>query len=165
MMFEPKLIEPKVFCDIRGTFTEAFNQKQWDVKFVQDNQSWSYKGVLRGLHFQKNKPQAKLLRVVKGRIRDVIVDMRKTSKTFGQSFKYEMVDNWSLWIPEGFAHGFLVLSNDAIISYKTTDYYDPADERVLLWNDPHLNINWENKTPVLSEKDKLGKTFAELINE
>ena len=164
------LIEPKVFGDERGFFYESFNQAQFEAaigkpaQFVQDNHSRSVKNVLRGLHYQIQQPQGKLVRVVQGEGFDVAVDLRKSSKTFGQ-WVGEILsaeNKRQLWIPEGFAHGFVVLSDTAEFLYKTTDYYAPAHERCILWNDPTLRIQWpDGVQPILSAKDAQGKAFTE----
>ena len=164
------LIEPKVFGDERGFFFESFNQAQFEeaigkpVQFVQDNHSCSAKSVLRGLHYQIQQPQGKLVRVVQGEVFDVAVDLRKSSKTFGQWVgEILSADNKrQLWVPEGFAHGFVVLSDTAEFLYKTTDYYAPAHERCILWNDTTLSIQWPaGVQPILSAKDAQGKAFTE----
>lgn len=164
------LVEPKVFGDERGFFYESFNQVRFEevigkpVQFVQDNHSRSVKNVLRGLHYQIQQPQGKLVRVVQGEIFDVAVDLRKSSKTFGQWVgEILSADNKrQLWIPEGFAHGFVVLSDTAEFLYKTTDYYAPAHERCILWNDTKLSIQWpDGIQPILSAKDAQGKVFNE----
>lgn len=158
-------IIPMIFKDTRGNFLETYNRQDFEkagltMNFVQDSQSKSYKGVLRGLHFQKHHPQGKLVRVFDGRVYDVAVDLRMGSETFGcyygiilESEKQNM-----FYIPEGFAHGFAVLSETAIFSYKSTDYYHPEDEGGIMWNDSSININWDgicgNIKPLLSEKDK-----------
>lgn len=164
------LLEPRVFTDARGCFFESFNQRAWQEQtglqtvFVQDNQSHSTKGVLRGLHYQLSpSAQGKLVRVLSGEIFDVAVDLRRSSMTFGRWFGMLLsADNRKqLWIPEGFAHGFLVLSESADVLYKTTDYYDPASERSIVWNDQQLGIEWPNAvTPVLSGKDAIAGSFA-----
>ena len=164
------LIEPKVFGDERGFFFESFNQAQFEqaigksVQFVQDNHSRSAKHVLRGLHYQIQQPQGKLVRVVQGEVFDVAVDLRKRSKTFGQ-WVGEILsaeNKRQLWIPEGFAHGFVVLSDTAEFLYKTTDYYAPAHERCILWNDETLAIHWPaGIQPILSAKDAQGKAFVD----
>jgi len=164
------LIEPKVFGDERGFFLESFNQAQFEqaigksVQFVQDNHSRSAKNVLRGLHYQIQQPQGKLVRVVQGEVFDVAVDLRKRSKTFGQ-WVGEILsaeNKRQLWIPEGFAHGFVVLSYTAEFLYKTTDYYAPAHERCILWNDETLAIHWPaGIQPILSAKDAQGKAFVD----
>jgi dTDP-4-dehydrorhamnose 3,5-epimerase len=164
------LFEPKVFGDERGFFYESFNQQKFNelsglnVQFVQDNHSKSQKGVLRGLHYQlPPKAQGKLVRVVQGEVFDVAVDIRKSSPTFGQwvSAILSAENKQQLWIPEGFAHGFLTLSETAEFLYKTTDYYAPEMERCIVWDDKNLSIKW----PILgklivSEKDKLGNVFS-----
>lgn len=159
------IIEPKVFSDSRGFFYESFNQRDFnaatgtDFSFVQDNHSRSEKGVLRGLHYQLGKPQGKLVRVVRGSIFDVAVDIRPASPTFGKWFGIELNEhtNRQLWVPPGLAHGFLVLSESADCLYKTTDYYAPASERCLRWDDPALAIAWPlSGPPMLSAKDELG---------
>ena len=143
------IIEPTVFGDERGYFMETYNQKDMEeaglnLKFVQDNQSMSAKGVLRGLHFQKEHPQGKLVRVIKGKVFDVAVDLRKDSKTFGKWYGVELSDEnkKQFYIPEGFAHGFFVLSETAEFCYKCTDFYRPGDEGGLAWNDPDIGIEW-----------------------
>ena len=164
------IIEPKVFGDDRGFFYESFNRKKFaeltgrDIEFVQDNHSKSVKGVLRGLHYQIQHPQGKLVRAVHGSVLDVAVDIRKSSPTFGQHIALELSaeNKRMLWIPEGFAHGFVVLSDTAEFLYKTTDYWYPEFERSILWNDPALKVSWGlSVEPVLSEKDLKGKPFAE----
>ena len=161
------IIKPKVFEDARGYFyesynTELFQQNGINVNFVQDNQSLSQKGVLRGLHFQ-NPPhaQGKLIRVIKGAVLDVVVDIRKKSLTYGQYFGIELNEKnkTQLWIPPGFAHGFLTLEDNTIFSYKCTNYYNKPSEDCILWNDPNININWGIDKPLLSEKDLAGKEF------
>ena len=165
------IIEPKVFGDDRGFFFESYNQRNFaaligcDVTFVQDNHSRSVKNVLRGLHYQIQHPQGKLVRVVQGTVLDVAVDIRKSSPTFGQHVALELSaeNKRMLWIPEGFAHGFVVLSETAEFLYKTTDYYHPEHERSLLWNDPALAIDWKLQTaPALSAKDIQGKLFKHI---
>ena len=154
-------IEPEVFGDDRGFFMEIFQAERYShlagikLPFVQDNHSRSSRGVLRGLHFQKSKPQGKLVRVVRGEVYDVALDIRQGSPTFGQ---WEGVilseeNKTQFWVPPGFAHGFVVLSDTADFEYKCTDYYDPSDEASILWNDPDLNILWPIDNPILSEKD------------
>lgn len=159
------LLEPRVFPDQRGFFLEAWNARtfqsevQLDLRFVQDNHSRSTHGVLRGLHYQIQQPQGKLVRVMRGRVFDVAVDVRKSSATFGQWVGYELSDDThrQLWIPAGFAHGFFVLSEIADVLYKTTDYYAPEYERSLIWNDPKVAIDWPlDCEPVLSARDKAG---------
>jgi dTDP-4-dehydrorhamnose 3,5-epimerase len=164
------IIEPKVFGDERGFFLETFHADRYadlagiSLPFVQDNHSRSSKGVLRGLHFQKTKPQGKLVRVVRGEVYDVAVDIRQGSPTYGQ---WEAVilseeNKAQFWVPPGFAHGFVVLSETADFEYKCTDYYDPSDEGSLLWNDPDLNIPWPIDNPRLSDKDTNAPLLADL---
>lgn len=164
------IIEPKVFGDDRGFFFESFNKRKFaelidrEVEFVQDNHSRSVKSVLRGLHYQIQHPQGKLVRAVHGTLLDIAVDIRRDSATFGQHITVELsADNKRmLWIPEGFAHGFLVLSDTAELLYKTTDYWYPEHERCIRWNDPTLAIDWRLQTePILSSKDAEGKLFTE----
>jgi dTDP-4-dehydrorhamnose 3,5-epimerase len=164
------LMEPKVFGDARGFFLESYNQRVFreltgaDVTFVQDNHSRSGRNVLRGLHYQIRQPQGKLVRVVAGSVFDVAVDLRRGSPSFGRWFGAELsADNKrTLWIPPGFAHGFLVTSDTAEFLYKTTDYWAPEHERSLQWNDPSLGIAWPLQgDPTLSEKDRNGKPLAE----
>ncbi len=147
------VIEPAIYGDARGYFCETYNQKDMqeaglDMVFVQDNQSMSVKGVLRGLHFQKEFPQGKLVRVIKGRVYDVAVDLRSGSDTYGKHFGIELSEenHKQFYIPEGFAHGFLVLSEMAEFCYKVTDFYHPGDEGGLAWNDPQINIQWPDVT-------------------
>ena len=164
------ILEPKVFGDDRGFFYESFNQAQFEqaigkpVQFVQDNHSRSGQNVLRGLHYQIQQPQGKIVRVVQGEVFDVAVDLRKNSKTFGQ-WVGEILsaeNKRQLWVPDGFAHGFVVLSETAEFLYKTTDYYAPAHERCILWNDATLAIQWPaGIQPILSAKDARGKSFIE----
>jgi dTDP-4-dehydrorhamnose 3,5-epimerase len=164
------VIEPKVFGDARGFFFESFNQQAFNeatgtnVNFVQDNHSRSAKGVLRGLHYQLQQPQGKLVRVVRGAVFDVAVDIRKSSPTFGQWVGVELSEDnhKQLWVPAGFAHGFVVLSEMADFLYKTTDYYAPAHERCIAWNDAGIGIDWpEGLTPNLSAKDEAGLPLTE----
>tara|TARA_A100001011_G_scaffold399288_1_gene507245 strand:- start:1219 stop:1761 length:543 start_codon:yes stop_codon:yes gene_type:complete len=157
------IIEPEIFFDSRGYFFESFNSKSYNeildgVNFVQDNFSKSTKGVLRGLHFQRNNPQGKLVQVTKGLVFDVAIDLRFNSKTFGQWHGVELSEEnkKQFWIPEGFAHGFQVLSNEAHFQYKCTNFYDPHDDNTLLWSDPSLDIKWKNQKKILSDKDKNG---------
>jgi len=163
------LIEPKVFGDERGFFFESFNQRQFieiigrEVDFVQDNHSRSARSVLRGLHYQIQQPQGKLVRVVQGEVFDVAVDIRKSSATFGQSVgEILSADNKRMfWVPEGFAHGFVVLSDTAEFLYKTTDYWAPEFERSIAWNDPAIGIQWPFEgEPTLSAKDQQAKPLA-----
>jgi dTDP-4-dehydrorhamnose 3,5-epimerase len=164
------IIEPKVFGDDRGVFFESYNQRKFaelaarEVNFVQDNHSRSVKNVLRGLHYQIEHAQGKLVRVVQGTVLDVAVDIRKNSPTFGQHVATELSaeNKRMLWIPEGFAHGFVVLSDTAEFLYKTTDYWYPEHERSLRWNDPDLAIDWKIQSPPsLSGKDAQGKLFKD----
>jgi dTDP-4-dehydrorhamnose 3,5-epimerase len=163
------LLEPLIFRDERGFFLETWNghtfrdEVRLDVQFVQDNHSRSVRGVMRGLHYQIKKPQGKLVRVARGRIFDVAVDIRKSSSTFARWVGYELSDdnNRQLWIPPGFAHGFLVLSDIADVLYKTTDYYAPEHERCLIWNDPNIAVDWPlDREPLLSAKDRSGLSLA-----
>lgn len=151
-----KIITPKVFKDERGAFFESYNNKYLNYTFVQDNQSRSYRNVLRGLHYQVNFPQGKLVRVVYGEILDVAVDIRRSSPTFGKWVAEKLsADNFKqLWVPHGFAHGFIVLSDFADVHYKTDQYWYKEHERSIRWNDPELGIDWTNQyPPILSEKD------------
>ena len=167
---EVVLIEPQVFGDARGFFFESFNQKTFNEAtgtnhpFVQDNHSRSSQGVLRGLHYQIRQPQGKLVRVTRGKVWDVAVDIRKSSPTFGQWVGAELSEDnqHQLWVPPGFAHGFVVLSESADFLYKTTDYYAPKYERAIVWNDPSLKIKWPDAgvLPVLSDKDRAAVTLS-----
>jgi dTDP-4-dehydrorhamnose 3,5-epimerase len=167
------IIEPKVFGDARGFFYESFNQQTFndatdtDFQFVQDNHSRSAKGVLRGLHYQIEQPQGKLVRVARGKVFDVAVDIRKSSPTFGKWVGVELSEenHRQLWVPPGLAHGFVVLSEAADFLYKTTNYYAPAHERCIAWNDPAIGIQWPLElhgiaAPLLSSKDLQGKLLA-----
>lgn len=165
------IIKPDIFRDERGLFFESYNAKRYldvgniDFAFVQDNFSRSHKNVLRGLHFQIEKPQGKIVRVVNGSIFDVALDIRKNSKTFGK-WTCEILsaeNKKQFWIPPGFAHGFLTLSDVADLEYKCTDYYDPNDEETIIWNDPDLKIDWPSVNPIISEKDSEGKFLKDLI--
>jgi dTDP-4-dehydrorhamnose 3,5-epimerase len=166
---EVLIIEPKVFTDPRGFFLESFNRRTFaektgvDCEFVQDNHSRSSKNILRGLHYQIQEPQGKLVRVVLGEIFDVAVDIRKNSPTFGQWVGYYLSaeNHRQLWIPAGFAHGFLAVSEVAEVLYKTTEYYAPQYDRCILWNDSDIGINWplNGETPILSAKDQAGIVF------
>ena len=164
------IIEPKIFGDERGFFLETFQASKYasvagiTLPFVQDNHSRSSKDVLRGLHFQKSKPQGKLVRVVRGKVYDVAVDIRNGSLTYGQ---WEAVilseqNKTQFWVPPGFAHGFVVLSDEADFEYKCTDYYDPSDEGSILWNDPDLDISWPVERPILSNKDTIANRLVDL---
>lgn len=164
------ILRPRVFGDARGFFLESFNERVFReltgvrLPFVQDNHSRSARGVLRGLHYQLSQPQGKLVRVVSGRVFDVAVDMRRSSPTFGRWAGAELsADNHhQLWVPPGFAHGFLVLSDSADFLYKTTDYYAPEHERCIAWNDPAIGIEWPlDGAPVLSAKDQQGVPLAQ----
>ncbi|MFT3719034.1 dTDP-4-dehydrorhamnose 3,5-epimerase [Pseudorhodoferax sp.] len=158
------ILEPKIFGDARGFFMESFNQKVFNeavgknVSFVQDNHSRSARGVLRGLHYQLQFPQAKLVRVTRGAVFDVAVDVRRGSENFGKWVGVELNEDnrKQLWIPEGFAHGFLVLSDSADFLYKTNEYYYPEYERTIFWNDPAVGICWGIDSPVVSAKDAAG---------
>lgn len=163
------ILEPKVFSDERGYFLESYNERVLtelgiDERFVQDNHSYSKRNVVRGLHYQIQHPQGKLVRVVMGEILDVVVDLRQNSRTFGQWSAVPLSDDNKrmLWIPPGFAHGFRVVSEDAHVLYKATDYYVPQAERTLAWNDPQLKINWQlTAEPVISSKDQRGISFRD----
>ena len=165
------IIEPRVFGDDRGFFLETFQVFRYEqeaginLPFVQDNHSRSVRGVLRGLHFQKTKPQGKLVRVVRGEVYDVAVDIRKESATFGQWESVILTEDnkKQFWVPPGFAHGFVVLSDTADFEYKCTDYYDSSDEGCILWSDPDLNIPWPIKNPVLSTKDENAKRLVDIF--
>ena len=166
------IIEPKVFGDERGFFLETFQAERYkelvgiDLPFVQDNHSRSGKNVLRGLHFQKTKPQGKLVRVVRGEVFDVVVDIRKGSPTYGlwAGVILSEENKRQFWVPPGLAHGFVVLSDVADFEYKCTDYYDPSDDGCLMWNDLTVGIEWpEGIEPILSAKDKEGLTLGELF--
>ena len=164
-------IIPKVHGDDRGFFLETFQKERYkdvlqlDFDFVQDNHSRSTYNVLRGLHFQKSKPQGKLVRVVAGEVYDVAVDIRKNSKTFGQWHGVILSESnkKQFWIPPGMAHGFYVLSEVADFEYKCTDYYDPSDEGCIVWNDSKINIDWPCKNPIVSQKDQQGKKLESLL--
>ncbi len=169
---EVLIVEPQVFGDDRGFFLESWNQRVFDeavgreVRFVQDNHSRSAKGVLRGMHYQYTRPQGKLVRVVAGRVFDVAVDMRRDSPRCGQWVGVELSaeNQRSLWIPPGFAHGFLVLSDSADFLYKATDYYTPSDEKALAWNDPQVGIDWPlspGQQPLVSAKDQVASAFRD----
>ena len=167
-----KVITPKVFGDNRGYFMETWNEREFaeagiDVKFVQDNQSFSSKGVLRGLHFQKEFAQAKLVRVLDGEVYDVAVDIRKGSPTWGKHFGVVLTgeNKKQFFIPKNFAHGFVVLSDTATFAYKCTEFYHPEDEGGIMWNDPKIGIEWpipEGVEPSLSDRDKLGGDLASI---
>lgn len=170
-----KIITPKVYPDSRGYFCETYNYNDFkevgiDMNFVQDNQSASRRGVLRGLHFQIHYPQDKLVRVVRGEVFDVAVDLREGSKTFGKSFGVVLSaeNKKQFFIPKNFAHGFLVLSDEAEFCYKVTDFYHPNDEGGLMWNDPDINVKWplqEGVELILSDKDKIHPSFRQYCKE
>lgn len=163
-------IEPDVYIDDRGFFMETFHIERYrkllgiNLDFVQDNISRSSKNVLRGMHFQKNYPQGKIVSASRGEILDVVVDLRKDSPTYGtwESFRLSEKNKLQVWIPPGFAHGFLVMSDSADIDYKCTEYYHPEDELCLMWNDPEVAIDWTINDPILSEKDKKGLSLKDL---
>ncbi len=158
------ILTPTLHKDTRGYFLESYNKKELGIQFVQDNESRSQKGVLRGLHFQKPPfAQGKLIRVISGSVLDVVVDLRKDSVTYGKHFKIVLSDTTKqqLYVPEGFAHGFLVLENDTIFSYKCTNYYHKEAEVSIDWNDKDLNIDWGIERPIISEKDKHGLSFTD----
>ncbi len=163
------IFEPKVLSDERGFFFESYNRRQFfnltgrDIEFVQDNRSQSVKNVLRGLHYQIQHPQGKLVCVVQGAVFDVAVDVRRSSPTFGRHFALELSaeNKRALWVPEGFAHGFLVLSDTAELHYKTTDYWAPEFERSIIWNDPVIDIQWPIQGgPIISTKDQKAEPWA-----
>ncbi len=164
------IIEPQEFSDNRGFFYESYNKKEfddaigWEVIFVQENHSKSNKGVLRGLHYQLENAQGKLIRVSKGRVYDVVVDLRQSSKTYGQWIGIELSseNKKQLWVPAGFAHGFLVISDEADLLYKTTEYRHQASEQSIIWSDSTLRILWPDigVTPILSPKDLAGQLWA-----
>ena len=163
-----KLFSPKVFKDERGYFTEFYNKQDFDtaigkdIHFVQDNISCSHKNVIRGLHFQRPPSgQGKLIQVLRGRVIDVIVDLRKNSRTYGEHCKIELSDknHIKLWIPSGFAHGFLSLENNTLLSYKCSEYYSVEHEMSLRWNDELINVNWGIKDPIVSDKDMEAPSF------
>lgn len=166
-----KIIEPKIFGDDRGFFLETFQRDRYQKilgiteEFVQDNHSRSSKGVLRGLHFQRVNPQGKLVRVVRGEVFDVAVDIRRDSPTYGQWVGVILSEEnkTQFWIPPGLAHGFIVLSDFADFEYKCTNYYDPGSEECLLWSDPAVGIEWPMTNPLLSAKDQQGKLLSELL--
>ena len=168
-----KIIEPKVFGDERGFFLETYSQQRYEqmlgisLHFVQDNHSRSQKNVLRGLHFQTQHPQGKLVRCVFGAVLDVAVDIRSNSPTFRQWVSVELSaeNKKQLWVPAGLAHGFLVLSEYADFEYKCTDYYSPSSEKCLLWNDPTLAIDWGIENPILSDKDRQGVPLEALFSQ
>lgn len=158
------LLEPEVFSDVRGYFLESYRES-WlpEVVFVQDNQSSSVKNTLRGIHYQRNFPQGKLIQVLLGEVLDVAVDLRRSSSTFGKwtSTILSSENHHLFWVPPGFGHGFAVLSERAVFHYKCTNYYDPEDQHIIRWDDPDLNIDWQVKNPILSERDENGKDFRD----
>lgn len=164
------LIQPKINLDERGYFFESYQKNKFkdigiDIDFIQDNESKSHKGVLRGLHFQiKPFDQGKLVRVINGSVIDVAVDIRKKSLTYGKWFKVLLSEHnkTMMWIPSGFAHGFITIENNTIFQYKCTNYYDKFSERTILWNDEDLNIDWEFENPIISDKDMKGIFFKDL---
>lgn len=166
----PIIVEPRIFGDARGFFLESWNQAVFaeaglDLTFVQDNHSRSSRGVLRGLHYQHPRPQGKLVRVVNGRVFDVVVDIRRSSATFGRWIGLELsaANQRMLWVPPGFAHGFLTLEDETDFLYKCTDFYHPSSEHCLRWDDPALAIDWPlgGMIPELSTKDRVGKSLAD----
>jgi dTDP-4-dehydrorhamnose 3,5-epimerase len=166
------VIEPDVFKDKRGWFMESFQKKRYaelgiDIDFVQDNVSFSTHGVLRGLHLQTVHPQGKLVSVLQGEIFDVAVDVIPSSKTYGKwtGVTLSAGNNRQLWIPAGFAHGFVVTGRDAIVYYKSTDYYYPFYEHIILWNDPDIKIDWPVSEPIISPKDLKGQRLVQLFNK
>ncbi len=170
-LIDLKIIIPEVYEDNRGFFFESFRENEINsilqrnnIIFVQDNHSKSKKNVLRGLHYQLKNPQIKLVRAVKGKILDVAVDLRKNSKTFGKWFSVELSEKnkYQLLIPEGFAHGYFTISKEAEVLYKVSNYYSPADEKCIIWNDNEINIDWKLKnSPIISEKDLKGINLSE----
>ena len=169
LLEDVKIIIPEIFSDERGNFSENFNQKKFqeitnnDYSFVQDNKSFSKKGVFRGLHYQLNQPQGKLVQVLSGEVYDVVVDLRKTSESFGDWMGTTLSNdnNKQLWIPPGFAHGFLVLSEMAEFFYKVTDYWSKSDERCIKWDDEKIRIEFPDKPKSISESDQKGTSFAD----
>ncbi|MGH7254703.1 MAG: dTDP-4-dehydrorhamnose 3,5-epimerase [Nitrospirales bacterium] len=166
------VIEPPIFEDARGAFFELFHAERYAAHgipgpFVQDNVSWSVRGTLRGLHYQLRRPQGKLVTVLSGYAVDVAVDIRAGSPTFGKWVGLDLSDRnrWQLYIPPGFAHGFCVTSEQAVVAYKCTDFYAPQDERGILWNDPGIGIRWPVTEPLLSEKDRAYKPLADMAGE
>jgi len=167
------ILEPRIFTDSRGFFFETYNERAFaelglHERFVQDNQSYSKRGVLRGLHFQIEQQQGKLVRALSGEIFDVAVDLRKTSPSFGRwvGFTISAQNHQMIWIPKGFAHGFYTISEQAEVLYKVTDFYAPQHERTLLWNDPRLAIAWplEESEPIVSEKDQAGMQLSKMTD-
>lgn len=168
----PLLIYPRIYEDTRGYFLESFNDLRYcehigDVRFFQDNLSSSKKNVVRGLHFQSPPhAQGKLVSVIHGKVLDVIVDIRKSSSTYGQHLAVELsgLDHAQLWIPAGFAHGFVSIEENSVFSYKCTEVYNPSSEGTLLWNDPDLAIDWKTEHPIVSDKDQLGVFFRNFVS-
>lgn len=166
------LFEPRVFFDNRGCFYESFNSSEFhkfvpDVNFVQDNESLSHKNVLRGIHYQQHPyAQGKLVRVVKGSVVDIVVDIRKNSPSFGKYEKFILTEKnkFQLWIPEGMAHGFLSLEDNTVFSYKCTQFYNKESERSIVWNDKDLNIDWGIKNPIIAEKDSIAPSLKFLLD-
>jgi dTDP-4-dehydrorhamnose 3,5-epimerase len=164
------VLEPEIFSDIRGFFLETYNEKTYAAvgiteRFVQDNQSRSTRGVLRGLHYQLGSPQGKLIRVLQGEVYDVAVDIRQGSASFGKwaAIHLNAAEQKTIWIPKGFAHGFYTLSESADVAYKVTEFYAPREERTLLWNDPELAIPWPLRgEPIVSEKDRAGQPLRDI---
>jgi len=164
------ILQPRLFKDDRGAFYESWNETTFknlglNIRFVQDNQSVSHKNVLRGLHFQHAPhAQGKLVRVTRGQALDIVVDLRKNSKTYGQHYKLVLCSDKAnmMWIPAGFAHGFVALEDDTVFQYKCDAVYNPQSEECLIWNDPKLGIDWETENPIISSKDEEGKRFDDL---
>jgi len=161
------ILKTKIYSDRRGFFKEIFRKEKLNIKFIFDCMSHSKINTLRGMHIQLKKPQAKILTVTNGKILDVVIDLRKESKTFGKYFSIIISEksDFSLFVPAGFAHGFLCLSNDCTVYYKCTNYQNKNSERTLIWNDKNINIKWPLKKPILSKKDKIGLSFNELIKQ
>ena len=161
------ILKTKIYSDKRGFFKEIFRKEKLNINFIFDCLSYSKKNTLRGMHIQLIKPQAKILTVTNGKILDVVIDLRKESKTFGKYFSIIISEksDFSLFVPAGFAHGFLCLSNDCTVYYKCTNYQNKNSERTLIWNDKNINIKWPLKKPILSKKDKIGLSFNELIKQ
>jgi len=164
------IFEPESFRDQRGYFYEIYNRSKYPfleqgIEFVQDNISFSVKNTLRGLHFQKSKPQGKLVTCLQGEVRDVLVDLRISSNTFGEHLiiSLSQANKKQIWIPPGFAHGFHVISDAALFYYKCTDFYDPSDEYGIIWNDLNLDINWGVNNPIISEKDSYLPSFSTVV--
>jgi dTDP-4-dehydrorhamnose 3,5-epimerase len=163
-MYEPFLINLKNYVDNRGSFAEKYNlqiQNELNIIWSQENFSVSQRNVIRGLHYQLNSPQAKLIHCINGKVLDVIVDIRHKSVNYGKHYKYLLKSDQMLFVPEGFAHGFLSLEENTIIEYKCSNQYKPNDSYTILWNDKYLNIDWKITDPILSSKDSMGLTFEE----